>query len=50
MWTKPGIEYFINWRIEVYDNENNELVFEHNYNAQEKRVYIHLDSSAIGDT
>lgn len=50
MWTKPGIEYFVNWRIEVYDKENNELVFEHNYNAKDKRVYIHLESSAIGDT
>jgi autotransporter strand-loop-strand O-heptosyltransferase len=50
MWTKPGIEYFVNWRIEVYDKENNELVFEHNYNAKNKRVYIHLESSAIGDT
>jgi len=50
MWTKPGIEYFINWRIEVYDKENNELVFEHDYNAKDKRVYIHLESSAIGDT
>jgi autotransporter strand-loop-strand O-heptosyltransferase len=50
MWTKPGIEYFVDWRIEVYDKENNELVFEHNYNAKNKRVYIHLESSAIGDT
>jgi autotransporter strand-loop-strand O-heptosyltransferase len=50
MWTKPSIEYFINWRIEVYDKENNELVFKHNYNAKDKRVYIHFESSAIGDT
>lgn len=50
MWTKPGIEYFVKWKIEVYDKENNELVFEHDYNAKNKRVYIHLESSAIGDT
>ncbi len=50
MWTKPGIEYFINWRIEVYDKENDELVFEHNFDATGKRVYIHLESSALGDT
>jgi len=50
MWTKPGIEYFINWRIEVYDKENDELVFEHNFDASGKRVYIHLESSALGDT
>ncbi len=50
MWTKSGIEYFVNWKIEVYDKENNDLVFEHYYNAKNKRVYIHLESSAIGDT
>jgi len=50
MWTKPGIEYFINWRLEVYDKENDELVFEHNFDASGKRIYIHLESSALGDT
>lgn len=50
MWTKPGIEYFIDWKIEVYNIEDNELVFEHKFNAKDKRVYIHLESSAIGDT
>ena len=50
MWTKPGIEYFINWRLEVYDKENDELIFEHNFNAKGKRIYIHLESSALGDT
>jgi len=50
MWTKPGIEYFIDWKIEVYDLEDNELVFEHKFDAKDKRIYIHLESSAIGDT
>ena len=50
MWTKPGIQYFVDWRIEVYDKSTNELVFEHSYDAKDKRVYIHLDSSALGDT
>ena len=50
MWTRSNIQYFVNWRIEVYDKETNELVFEHNYDAKGKRVYIHLDSSALGDT
>ena len=50
MWTKTNIQYFINWKVEVFDKETNELVAEHNYNAKNKRVYIHLESSAIGDT
>ena len=48
MWTKTNLKYFVNWAIEVYCN--NELVFEHKYNPKGKKVYIHLDSSAIGDT
>jgi len=50
MWTKTAIQYFVWWRVEVYDKEIEELVFEHNFNLKDKRVYIHLDSSAIGDT
>jgi len=50
MWTKTAIQYFVWWRVEVYDKETEELVFEHNFNLKDKRVYIHLDSSAIGDT
>jgi autotransporter strand-loop-strand O-heptosyltransferase len=50
MWTRTNIKYFIHWGIQVYDVSNNELVFEHNFNPEGKRVYIHLDSSAIGDT
>ncbi len=50
MWTRTNIKYFIRWEIKVYDIENNELVFEHTYNPEGKRIYIHLDSDAIGDT
>jgi autotransporter strand-loop-strand O-heptosyltransferase len=48
MWTRTNIKYCINWRVEVYNKGN--LVFEHNWNPQGKRVYIHLDSGALGDT
>ena len=50
MWTRTNIKYFINWRVEVFDKEDNTLAFRHLYDAQDRRVYIHLDSSAIGDT
>lgn len=48
MWTRTNIKYCINWRIEVYSNNN--LVFEHNWDPTNKRVYIHIDSGALGDT
>lgn len=48
MWTRTSIKYCVNWRIEVYNK--GELVFEHNWNPKGKRVYIHMDSSAMGDT
>jgi len=47
-WSKCNIEYFVEWRIEIYENGN--LWFEHVYNARDKRVYIALDSKALGDT
>ena len=50
MWTKTTAQYFIPWVIKVYDNETNELVDTHTLNLKDKRVYIHLDSSALGDT
>jgi autotransporter strand-loop-strand O-heptosyltransferase len=48
MWTKTNAKYFINWKIEVRDGDD--LIFTHDYDAKGRRVYIHLDSGAIGDT
>ena len=48
MWTKCNTAYFVDWKIEVYSK--GELVFEHLYNAENKKVYVHLESNAIGDT
>ena len=45
-----SITEVINWKIEITDKETNKVVFEHKYNAENKRVYIHFESSAIGDT
>jgi len=50
MWTRTNRKYFTDWNIKIYDNNTNELLHEHNYNPQGQRVYIHLDSNAIGDT
>jgi autotransporter strand-loop-strand O-heptosyltransferase len=48
MWTKCSLEYFIEWNIEIY--ENGKLWFQHIYNAENKRVYVALDSKALGDS
>lgn len=47
-WCKCSIEYFVNWKIEIY--ENGKLWFEHKYNASGKRVFIAFDSRALGDS
>lgn len=51
-WTKCLYEYFIDWYIKVYQKESNEwiLVEEDHYNAENQKVYIALDSKALGDT
>ena len=47
-WAKANIRYFVNWRIRVWKND--ELIHEEDYNANGKRVYIAIDSKALGDT
>jgi autotransporter strand-loop-strand O-heptosyltransferase len=51
-WTKCLYEYFIDWYIKIYQKENNQwvLVEESRYNIKDKRVYIAIDSKALGDT
>ena len=47
-WTKCNIEYFVEWKVNIY--EDGKLWYKHLYNAKGKRVYISLDSRALGDT
>tara|TARA_B110000240_G_scaffold158322_1_gene176330 strand:- start:230 stop:1369 length:1140 start_codon:yes stop_codon:yes gene_type:complete len=48
-WASSSLEYFINWKIIVEDSDKN-IVYEHPYNAEGKRIYISFESRAIGDT
>tara|TARA_R110000803_G_scaffold66853_1_gene128448 strand:- start:695 stop:1891 length:1197 start_codon:yes stop_codon:yes gene_type:complete len=50
MWARANLKYCIDWNIEVKNTANGEVVYEHQFNPKGKRVYIHLDSSSIGDT
>jgi len=47
-WCKPNFEYFIDWKIVIYENGNPFYTYE--YDASNKRVYIPLDSKALGDS
>jgi autotransporter strand-loop-strand O-heptosyltransferase len=51
-WTKCLYEYFIDWNIKIYQKENDkwDLIEDDYYNAENKKVYIALDSKALGDT
>lgn len=50
MWTKVPREYFINYKVQAFNKSTGELEFEHKYNAEGKRVFLCLDSGALGDT
>jgi len=47
-WCKCNIEYFVNWKIVIY--ENKKIWHEHHFDATEKRVFIAFDSRALGDS
>jgi autotransporter strand-loop-strand O-heptosyltransferase len=47
-WCKCNIEYFVDWKILIY--ENGKLWAEYNYEADGKKIYVALDSRALGDT
>lgn len=50
MWTRTNIKYLVKWKIEIYDEESGFKVLEHLFDPTDKKIYIHLDSSALGDT
>src|SRR5210317_2342393 len=47
-WAKCNIEYFVDWKVVVW--EGDKIYHEEEFNAEGKRVYIALDSRALGDT
>ena len=50
MWATSNKTYFIHWIIIVTDLKTNELVCLHELDLKNQRVYVQLNSSAIGDT
>ena len=48
MWARSGIKYLKNWIIKIFSDD--ELITQHTFNLEDKRVYIAFDSKSIGDT
>lgn len=48
-WATPSIKYFVDWSVSVKDS-NNKIVYEHDLDLEDKRVYIAFCSSSLGDT
>lgn len=47
-WSKCSVEWFVEWKIVIY--ENGKLWYTHIFDASDKKVYIALDSKALGDS
>jgi hypothetical protein len=48
MWVRLSKKYFDEYTLKIYSEGN--LISEKKYNAENKRVYIALDSKSLGDT
>ena len=49
-WTRTARQYFTPWQINVFRLKDHLLLFTHQYDCRQKRVYIALESKALGDT
>lgn len=47
-WTRSNISYFVDWKIIAKRNDGE--VFEFDFDAKDKRVFIALESKSLGDT
>lgn len=48
MWTRLNRKYFTKWSVKVF--EGNKQVYDYSLDFKGKRVYIAIDSKALGDT
>lgn len=46
---RSNIRYFVNWHIDIY-NEDNKIIFNHDFSPVGKQVLFVINSNAIGDT
>src|SRR5512147_1114102 len=49
-WVRSPQSYFVRWAIQVFNASDNQLIFQHHYDCEGKRVYIAFESRSLGDT
>jgi autotransporter strand-loop-strand O-heptosyltransferase len=49
-WVRTARQFFTPWQINVFTVKDRRLVFSHRYDGRGKRVYVALESKALGDT
>lgn len=49
-WIRTARQWFTRWRVEVRRLRDGEPVFTHEYECRDRRVYVALESKALGDT
>jgi autotransporter strand-loop-strand O-heptosyltransferase len=48
MWSSPNIKYFVDWKVQVWNN--GKLLKEEILNLENKKVLIRFDSKSLGDS
>jgi autotransporter strand-loop-strand O-heptosyltransferase len=49
-WVRTARQYFTPWQVNVFRLKDHHLLFTHPYDCRQKRVYIAVESKALGDT
>jgi len=46
-WTKPKFLYYVNWKVEIKNNNN--IIYEYSLDLDKKNVYIEYHTNSLGD-
>jgi autotransporter strand-loop-strand O-heptosyltransferase len=49
MWSQSSVKYFIDWNIQIYDQDTNSIIREINLDLSDKNVMIVNESPSMGD-
>ena len=50
MWVKSNKRYYVDWAVKVTHVESGQLVLDESISLKDRRVYISVDSSSLGDS
>lgn len=49
-WVRSPQSYFVRWSIQIFDQSDDSLIFQHDFNCKNERIHIAFESSSLGDT